>query len=99
VRRRLSSQAASKNKSNSVGPLSEISIADRLTPQIWKRIHIQKPSGVHTKIFLAGRPEGFAIRPPKDRSCPLYPQKRTLVEWVVMSALCQKRTYAVQQIY
>ena len=29
--------------------------------------------------------------------CPLYPQKRTLVERVGMSALCQKRTHAVQQ--
>ena len=26
-------------------------------------------------------------------SCPLYPQKRTLVERVGMSALCQKRTF------
>src|SRR5262249_43322982 len=25
--------------------------------------------------------------------CPLYPQKRTLVEPVVMSALCQKQTF------
>src|SRR5262249_16643751 len=29
--------------------------------------------------------------------CPLYPRKRTLVERVVMSALCQKQTYAAQQ--
>ena len=28
----------------------------------------------------------------KSASCPLYPQKRTLVERIVMSALCQKRT-------
>src|SRR5262249_26357785 len=28
--------------------------------------------------------------------CPLHPQKRTLVERVGMSALCQKRTHAVQ---
>jgi hypothetical protein len=26
------------------------------------------------------------------KACPLYPQKRTLVERVVMSALCQKQT-------
>ena len=32
------------------------------------------------------------------RRCPLYPQKRTLAERIGMSALCQKRTYAVQQI-
>ena len=31
------------------------------------------------------------------RQCPLYPQKRTLIEQVEMSALCQKRTYALQQ--
>src|SRR5215831_4396838 len=31
-------------------------------------------------------------------ACPLYPQKRTLIERVGMSALCQKRTYALQQI-
>src|SRR6516165_2794929 len=29
--------------------------------------------------------------------CPLYPQKRTLVERVGMSALCHKRTHALQQ--
>ena len=81
MRRRLSSQAASKNKSNSVGPLSEISIADRLTPQIWKRIHIQKPSGVHTKIFLAGRPEGFAT----VASLPSVLQKITHVRFTPKS--------------
>ena len=31
------------------------------------------------------------------RRCPLYPQKRTLKLSRVMSALCQKRTHAVQQ--
>src|ERR1700745_1560747 len=30
--------------------------------------------------------------------CPLYPQKRTSVECPGMSAKCQKRTYALQQI-
>jgi hypothetical protein len=29
--------------------------------------------------------------------CPLYPQKRTSVECPGMSALCQKRTHALQQ--
>src|SRR6516162_1687792 len=29
--------------------------------------------------------------------CPLYPQKQTFVAATGMSALCQKRTYAVQQ--
>src|SRR5262249_24565071 len=29
-----------------------------------------------------------------QRQCPLYPQKRTLIEHVGMSALCQKRTSA-----
>jgi len=29
--------------------------------------------------------------------CPLYPQKRTLISTAAMSALCQKRTHAVQQ--
>ena len=29
--------------------------------------------------------------------CPLYPQKRTLELSDVMSALCQKQTYALQQ--
>src|SRR6516225_10752947 len=33
----------------------------------------------------------------KSRRCPLYPQKRTLVECSRMSALCQKRTHARQQ--
>jgi hypothetical protein len=36
-----------------LGPLSETGIADRgYTPQIWKRISFQKPSGVRTKFFL-----------------------------------------------
>jgi hypothetical protein len=29
--------------------------------------------------------------------CPLYPQKRTLELTLGMSALCQKRTHALQQ--
>jgi len=33
----------------------------------------------------------------KSGQCPLYPQKQTLELSRVMSALCQKRTYAVQQ--
>ena len=32
-----------------------------------------------------------------SNQCPLYPQKRTLELSRVMSALCQKQTYAVQQ--
>jgi len=31
--------------------------------------------------------------------CPLYPQKRTLVELVVMSALCQKQTLCSAAIH
>src|SRR5262249_16432679 len=31
------------------------------------------------------------------RPCPLYPRKRTSIGATEMSALCQKRTYAVQQ--
>ena len=70
ARRRLTSRVKSKSKSRLGSPLG-IGLARPVHPRIWKRIHIQKPSGVHTKIFLAGRPEGFAIRPPKDHSCPL----------------------------
>ena len=29
--------------------------------------------------------------------CPLYPQKQTLLRVIGMSALCQKRTHALQQ--
>src|SRR5262249_51295853 len=32
-----------------------------------------------------------------SEQCPLYPQKQTLELSRVMSALCQKRTYAAQQ--
>jgi hypothetical protein len=28
-----------------------------------------------------------------SEQCPLYPQKRTLIERFVMSALCQKQTF------
>jgi len=35
---------------------------------------------------------------PITADCPLYPQKQTSIERVGMSALCQKRTYALQQI-
>jgi len=41
--------------------------------------------------FKGGHRDGSA-------ECPLYPQKRTLVERLGMSALCHKRTHAVQQI-
>src|SRR5262249_18532941 len=34
----------------------------------------------------------------KLEECPLYPQKRTLISTAVMSALCQKRTHAPQQL-
>src|SRR5262249_43464478 len=33
----------------------------------------------------------------KSDRCALYPQKRTSWSGIAMSALCQKRTYAVQQ--
>ena len=39
----------------------------------------------------------FWVKSGRDGSnlqCPLYPQKRTSLSTVVMSALCQKRTYA-----
>jgi hypothetical protein len=37
-------------------------------------------------------------RPSKPiRTCPLFPQKRTLPDDSSMSALCQKRTHALQQ--
>jgi len=32
----------------------------------------------------------------RSAQCPLYPQKRTLVERVGMSAKCQKRTHALR---
>ena len=35
----------------------------------------------------------------RSEQCPLYPQERTLVERIVMSALCQKRTHAPQQLF
>jgi hypothetical protein len=44
---------ASKTKAI-FGPLSETDGRPGAHPQIWKRIHIQKPSGVHTKFFWLG---------------------------------------------
>ena len=38
------------------------------------------------------------LRGIKFASCPLYPRKRTLELNRAMSALCQKRTHALQQI-
>ena len=31
-----------------------------------------------------------------DRGCPLYPQKRTCLEAVAMSAMCHEQTFARQ---
>jgi hypothetical protein len=42
--------------------------------------------------WVKSRHQGLSAR------CPLYPQKRTLNLGRVMSALCQKRTRALQQI-
>jgi len=39
-------------------------------------------------------PRSFAPRRPSEQ-CPLYPRKRTLIEPVGMSALCQKQTFCV----
>ena len=58
ARRRLTSRVKSKSKSRLGSPLG-IGLARPVHPRIWKRIHIQKPSGVHTKIFLAGRRTPF----------------------------------------
>ena len=33
----------------------------------------------------------------RSSPCPLFPQKRTFGSMIVMSALCQKRTYAAQR--
>src|SRR6516164_5573306 len=48
----------------------------------------------YTQAASSQRPlwvkSGHRIR---SASCPLYPQKRTLIERVRMSALCQKRTF------
>jgi hypothetical protein len=55
ARYRHSRRSHQKQKQFSAwGPLSEISIADRGAPPIWKRIHIQKPSGLRTKFFIFG---------------------------------------------
>jgi hypothetical protein len=56
-------------------------------------------------LWLAGYPKtpgfdplwvksGHRIR---SAQCPLYPRKRTSIEPVAMSALCQKQTHALQQ--
>src|SRR5262249_52759567 len=40
---------------------------------------------------------GYAVRKEKAGVCPLYPHKRTNGRPLAMSALCQKRTNALQQ--
>jgi hypothetical protein len=53
-----------------------------------------------TSLCLAGVDVRFGSKSGHQQmpaSCPLYPRKRTLIERVVMSALCQKRTHAVRQ--
>jgi len=45
----------------------------------------------HCPLWVNNEHRGTSVQ------CPLYPQKRTLIERVGMSALCQKQTYAVQQ--
>ena len=44
-----------------------------------------------------GRVALAALRGRASTRCPLYPQKRTWIGTAVMSALCQKRTHALQQ--
>ena len=39
------------------------------------------------------------VHPPSADVRPLYPQKRTLVERVGMSALCQKQTSSVSKLF
>jgi hypothetical protein len=56
--------------------------------------------GMGFRVSLyGGNPEplmstlGHSGHPEDQHRCPLYPQKRTLVERVVTSALCQKQTF------
>src|SRR5262249_1082955 len=55
------------------------------------RLCITANSGGSCPLWVKSRHSGASA------SCPLCPQKRTWVELVVMSALCQKRTHAPQQ--
>jgi NAD(P)-dependent dehydrogenase (short-subunit alcohol dehydrogenase family) len=50
-------------------------------------------TGIHLPLEILAKP----FLPPDLTRCPLYPKKRTWLSTIVMSALCQKQTYAVQQ--
>jgi len=60
----------------------------------------QIPRGVPVPVNRGNYPENLGVtldcgtsQPPSmSAGCPLYPQKRTLVERVGMSALCHKQT-------
>jgi len=74
----------------SLDDLMELSIASGLTAMVPEGVSvIRKP--------ILSRPE-IHVEPGRDtwrvsRRCPLYPQKRTFVSAIVMSAMCQKQTF------
>ena len=45
-------------------------------------------------LRVKSRPHGIT-----QTLCPLYPRKRTSSDATGMSALCQKRTFALQHLY
>src|SRR5262249_13954170 len=65
-----------------------------LRPAEWGLAFILRGNNPRTKCPLWVKSGHSAV----SEQCPLYPQKRTLVECVEMSALCQKRTNAPQQL-
>src|SRR5262249_10046538 len=66
-------------------------------PQSWRRPQHQKQTYALQKAMSASPPIATAKADIRNRSCPLYPRKRTCAVQGGMSALGQKRTHAVQQ--
>jgi len=94
---RLSTRERRIKSDSRLGNLIERKISTGILPKIelWS-----VPVQIGRKGDHSGRPCPLWVKSghrSMSASCPLYPRKRTFIERVGMSALCQKRTHALQQ--